>query len=85
MEPVDGNAIAGLLVDVFGVEMTAATGVCAHCNAVGVLAEQVVYNRAPGTVVRCRSCAGVLIVIVDVRGTYSVDLEGLAALERPAS
>ena len=83
MEPVDGNAIAGLLLDVFGAEMTTATGVCAHCDAVGVLAEQAVYNRAPGTVVRCRACTAVLMVLVDVRGTYSVDLEGLAALERP--
>ena len=83
MEPVDGNAIAGLLREVFGVEMTAATGVCGHCDAVGVIAEQVVYNRAPGTVVRCRACSGVLMVIVDVRGTFSVDLEGMAAIERP--
>ena len=29
MEALDGNAIAGRLVDVFGAEMTAATGVCA--------------------------------------------------------
>ena len=84
MDPLDGNAIAGLLLDVFGAEMTTATGVCLHCNAVGLLAEQAVYNRAPGTVVRCRACTGVLMVLVDVRGTYSVDLEGFAALERPA-
>jgi len=83
MEPVDGNAIAGLLVEVFGAEMTTATAVCGHCDAVGVLAEHAVYTRAPGTVVRCRACSGVLMVLVDVRGTYSVDLEGLAALERP--
>ena len=84
MEPVDGNAIAGLLLEVFGVEMTTSMGVCGHCDAVGVIAEQAVYNRAPGTVVRCRSCSGVLMVLVDVRGTYSVDLEGFAAIERPA-
>lgn len=83
MEPVDGNAIAGLLLEFFGVEMTSATSVCGHCAAVGALAEQVVYNRAPGTVVRCRTCSGVLMVLVDVRGTYSADLEGLAAIERP--
>jgi hypothetical protein len=85
MEAVDGNAIAGLLIDVFGAEMTTATGVCGHCSAVGLIAEQVVYNRAPGTVIRCRSCSGVLMVIVDVRGVYSLDVEGMAALERPES
>ena len=82
MEALDGNAIAGLLLDVFGAEMTTATGVCAHCGARGPVAELVVYHRAPGTVVRCRSCAGVLMVLVEVRGINCVDLRGLAMLER---
>jgi Family of unknown function (DUF6510) len=81
MEALDGNAIAGLLLDVFGAEMTTATGVCAHCGASGLLAEQMVYNRAPGTVVRCRSCTWVLMVLADVRGIYCVDLRGLVTLE----
>jgi ribosomal protein S27E len=81
MEALDGNAIAGLLVDVFGVEMTTATGSCAHCAASGLLAEQMVYNRAPGTVVRCRSCTSVLMVLVEVRGIHCVDLRGLMTLE----
>jgi hypothetical protein len=83
MEALDGNAIGGLLLDVFGVEMTTATGVCAHCGAAGELATLVVYLQAPGTVVRCRSCDGVLAVIVDRRGVKCVDLRGVAALERP--
>jgi Family of unknown function (DUF6510) len=81
MEALDGNAIAGLLLEVFGVEMTTATGTCAHCGAAGQVAELVVYVRAPGTVARCRSCESVLVVIVDVRGIKCVDLQGIAALE----
>lgn len=84
MEALDGNAIAGLLLDVFGTEMTTASGVCASCGARAQLAELVVYLRAPGTVVRCRSCESVLMVLVEVRGTNCVDLRGLASLE-PAS
>jgi hypothetical protein len=80
MEALDGNAIAGLLLDVFGTELTTATGVCVHCGASGVLAEVVVYTRAPGTVVRCRSCAGVLMVLVEARGITCVDLRGLERL-----
>ncbi len=83
MEALDGNAIAGLMVDVFGTEMTMATGSCASCGATGLLAEQMVYNRAPGTVVRCRSCAGVLMVLVEVREIHCVDLRGLVRLDRP--
>jgi Family of unknown function (DUF6510) len=77
---LDGNAVAGLLVEVFGVELTTATGVCAGCGARGPVAETEVYVRAPGTVVRCRSCRNVLMVFVTVRGVTCVDLRGLASL-----
>jgi ribosomal protein S27E len=85
MEALDGNAIAGLMVDVFGTEMTMATGSCASCGATWLLAEQMVYNRAPGTVVRCRSCASVLMVLVEVRGIRCVDLRGLVTLDTTTS
>ena len=65
MEALDGNAIAGLLQDVFGHDMTTATGVCAHCGNEGLLAECRVYVRAPGVVVRCRTCGAVLAVFVE--------------------
>jgi len=81
MDALDGNAIGGLLLDVFGVEMTTATGVCASCGAERQVAELVVYVRAPGTVVRCRGCSAVLMVFVEVRGVTCVDLRGLAELE----
>jgi uncharacterized protein DUF6510 len=82
MEPLDGNAIGGLLLEVFGVEMTTARGVCAHCGAAGELATLVVYLQAPGTVARCRSCENVLVVIVDRRGVKCVDLRGVVTLDR---
>jgi hypothetical protein len=81
MEALDGNAIAGLLVDVFGVEMTTARGVCAGCGATAFVGELEVYVQAPGTVARCRSCKGVLMVFVEKRGAVCVDLLGLAELE----
>lgn len=81
MEALDGNAIAGLLLDVFGAEMTTATGVCASCGGAGYVAELEVYVQAPGTVARCRSCKSVLMVLVTVRGITCVDLRGLTSLE----
>ena len=81
MEPLDGNAIAGQLVDVFGTEMTTAKAECAHCGSVVAVAELVVYLPAPGTVIRCRSCEGIVMVLVDRRGVACVDLRGLARLE----
>jgi Family of unknown function (DUF6510) len=78
---LDGNAIGGLLFDVFGRELTAARGVCARCGAAAPVAELAVYLRAPGTVVRCRRCDAVLMVLVAVRGVTCVDLLGLEKLE----
>jgi hypothetical protein len=78
MEALDGNAIGGLLYDVFGAEMTNAIGVCAHCRARGPIAECLVYVGGPGAVARCRVCSSVVMVLVTVREVTCVDLMGLA-------
>jgi hypothetical protein len=80
MEAVDGNAIAGLLEEVFGTEMTGARSVCGNCDDARPVGELVVYLQAPGTVVRCRTCDSVLMVFVTVRDRTCVDLQGLAVL-----
>ena len=80
MQAVDGNAIGGLLLEVFGTEMTSAPTVCGNCGDARPLAELVVYLRAPGTVVRCRTCNNVLMVFVTVHDRMCVDLQGLAVL-----
>jgi len=77
---LDGNAIGGLLLDVFGTEMTAAEGVCGHCGTPGVLAECEVYLGGPGTIVRCRTCKGLQMVFVEIGGVTCVDLSGLSSL-----
>jgi hypothetical protein len=46
-------------------------------EAVGPVADL----RGPGTVVRCRNCSGVLMVISQIRAMNRVDLHGLAALD----
>jgi hypothetical protein len=80
MEAVDGNAIGGLLQEVFGTEMTSALAVCGHCGDGRPVAELAVYLQAPGTVVRCRSCDSILMVFVTARNRRCVDLQGLAVL-----
>ena len=83
MTALDGNAIGGLLHDLFGAEMTAAAGVCGSCGARSHVAELVVWTRGPGTVGRCPHCDAVLLVLVTVRGVTCVDLGGLASLNTP--
>jgi hypothetical protein len=77
---LDGNAIGGLLIEVFGTEMTTAVGTCGSCGAVSLVAELAVYMPGPGTVVRCRSCGAVLMAFVRMHGVTCVDLQGLASL-----
>lgn len=81
MDALDGNAIGGQLMEVFGTEMTDASVTCASCGATGPVAGLTVYLRAPGTVARCRACTAVLLVIVTARGMNCVDLHGMASLE----
>jgi len=70
---LDGNAIGGLLREIFTMEMTAAQTTCAGCGDV--------YMDAPGTVVRCPSCESVLMRIVRGPGRYWVDLSGMRCIE----
>ena len=77
---LDGNAIGGLLIEVFGTEMTTATGTCGSCGSVRQVAEFAVYRPGLGTVVRCRTCEAILMTFVQIHGVTCVDLQGLASL-----
>ena len=81
MVALDGNAIAGTLMAVFETEMTTATGACADCGTRTLVGEFDVYLRAPGTVVRCRHCGVVVMVLVEAHGVMCVDVRGLEALD----
>ena len=85
MEALDGNAIGGMLFEIFGGEMTTAQAVCDHCGSRGPLAQCEVYLGGPGVVVRCRVCHNIVMVLVEVREMMCVDVGGLSYLELPAS
>jgi hypothetical protein len=81
MERLDGNAIGGVLGEIFGREMTVAVGVCGSCGATGPVAELHVYMRAPGIVVRCKQCESVLLKIVQSDTRIWLDLTGLRTMQ----
>jgi hypothetical protein len=62
---VDGNAMGGPLMDLFGREMTDANSCCDGCGAVHPLGALIVYDRAPGKVMRCPACGGVMLVAAE--------------------
>ena len=78
---LDGNAAAGLLSEVFAVEMTVAIETCASCGTAKPIGATHVYADAPGVVLRCPACEAMLICIVRIRGRLLVDLRGISRLE----
>jgi hypothetical protein len=74
---LDGNAVGGLLLEIFGRDMTDQLGCCSNCGAVNPIAAVYVYADAPGVVVRCPACSTVLLVITDLESSYRVSFEGL--------
>ncbi len=77
---LDGNASAGRLSALFGADMTVVPGKCVHCGAVHMMAEMRAYVRAPGTVLRCPICDGVILRIVETDEATYVDARGMAYL-----
>jgi DNA-directed RNA polymerase subunit RPC12/RpoP len=61
---VDGNAVAGMLWDVFGADVTAAVGVCGGCGSAAPFAEAVVELDEAAAIVRCRSCTHTLFTVL---------------------
>ena len=78
---LDGNAAAGLLAEVFQIEMTVSFTTCAYCGTHGEIGRLIVYVRAPGTVFRCSVCGQVQLKIVTAPGRYLVDMTGVRTLE----
>ncbi len=60
---LDGNAVAGLLQEVFAVEMTTAIETCNACGATNEVGALHVF-RGAGIVMRCPNCDNALVTIV---------------------
>jgi Family of unknown function (DUF6510) len=81
VEELDGNGAAGRLSEVFSLELTAARGRCDSCGNVAELGEARAFVDAPGLVICCRACEGVLLVLVRGEGRYWLGLQGMTWLE----
>jgi len=77
---LDGNAIAGLLQEVFSAEMTTAIGTCGACGTAGPVGAAHLY-RGAGIALRCPHCDAVLAKIVRNDSRVWIDLTGIRTLE----
>ena len=77
---LDGNAAAGILQQIFAVEVTTASGTCDGCGATESVGAVSVYAAA-GTVLRCPHCDSVLMTVVTDGERIWANLRGLRTLE----
>jgi len=82
--PLDGNATAGALGELFTVDVTMAVTTCAHCRDTRPIAELRAYVQAPGIVLCCPSCGGVQLRLVRSTDRAWLDLRGIQVLQIPA-
>jgi hypothetical protein len=78
---LDGNAVAGVLQEIFGLEMTTNVGECANCGNVSELGGLMAYTQAPGAVLRCPACEAVVLTIVQTPEAIYLDARGAAYLK----
>jgi hypothetical protein len=77
---LDGNAVAGLLEELFAVEMTTAIGTCASCGASEPMGAVRVFLGA-GAVFRCPHCDNVLVKVTRGVGRTWLAMPGIRSLE----
>ena len=78
--PLDGNAAAGALGQLFTFDVTIATIACGDCAHEGPLAELRLYGRDAGIVLRCRRCDAVNIRMLETERSVHLDLSGVARI-----
>ena len=80
---LDGNAVGGLLLEVFVEDVTRAGSCCDACGATGQVGALRVHSNAPGVVFRCPRCDAVLLRLASDGKRVWLDLRGLRHLELP--
>jgi hypothetical protein len=77
---LDGNAVAGLLQEVFAVEMTTATVSCNGCGLTEAVGALRVF-RGAGIVMRCPHCGNAVVTIVEADTRVWMGLAGARTLQ----
>ena len=77
MEPawLDGNAVAGLLAEALGEEMTVVERECGDCGTVAAIGAYRAYLGA-GVVLRCHGCGSPGLRVVELTEGFSVSWAG---------
>jgi hypothetical protein len=77
---LDGNAAAGILDEIFATEMTGSLIQCAHCGREGAMGTLLAFTQAPGLVLCCPACEGILLRVVQTPEATYLEMSGTAYL-----
>lgn len=77
---LDANATAGILREIFGVEMTASPTECANCGNEAEVGTLLAFTQGPGIVLRCSACENVVIRITQLPNAIYLDARGAVYL-----
>jgi Zn finger protein HypA/HybF involved in hydrogenase expression len=78
---LDGNAVAGLLQEIFAMEVTASPAECANCGNISAVGGLVAYTQAPGAILRCPACSSVMMRIVETPRGIMFEARGMMHLK----
>jgi len=81
---LDGNAVAGKLEAIFGVEMTATSLICAQCSGTSMMGALRAFTQSPGIVLRCPTCECVMIRVVQTPQATLLDARGVMYVKIPS-
>lgn len=77
---LDGNAAAGPLAELFGIDLSGAVATCAMCGHRAPLAAHRLYADAPALVIRCPNCIGVVVRYASTGARLRLDMTGTRLL-----
>lgn len=77
---LDGNAVGGLLNEIFSMEMTTGSAQCNNCGAHGELGSLLAFMHGSGVVLRCSVCKNTIMRIVQSPESIYLDLRGATFL-----
>ncbi len=77
---LDGNSVAGLLVECFQSDLTTAWIVCAGCGAGAAMGSLPTFGLAMGAVIRCPDCDGIVMRVSQTNGRVWLDARGAVSI-----
>ena len=82
--PLDGNSAAGLLGELFALDVTVAEITCGSCGVVADVGETRVYGGVMGAIFRCPNCDSVVMRLVRAPVGIWIEMRGSHCLFAPS-